>query len=46
VPPDPWGKPYHYRSPGQRGTFDIISHGADGQEGGTGSGADITSWSR
>jgi general secretion pathway protein G len=46
VPPDPWGKPYLYRAPGQHGTFDIISHGADGQEGGTGSGADITSWSR
>jgi general secretion pathway protein G len=46
VPNDPWGKPYIYRSPGQHGTFDIISHGADGQEGGTGTGADITSWSR
>jgi general secretion pathway protein G len=46
VPADPWGKPYVYRSPGQHGTFDIVSYGADGQEGGTGSGADITSWSR
>jgi general secretion pathway protein G len=46
VPADPWGKPYVYRSPGQHGTFDILSYGADGQEGGTGTGADITSWSR
>jgi general secretion pathway protein G len=46
VPADPWGKPYVYRSPGQHGTFDIVSHGADGQEGGTGTGVDITSWSR
>ena len=46
VPADPWGKPYVYRSPGQHGTFDIVSYGADGQEGGTGTGADITSWSR
>jgi len=46
VPNDPWGKPYVYRSPGQHGAFDIISYGADGQEGGTGAGADITSWAQ
>ncbi len=46
VPSDPWGRPYVYRSPGQYGTFDIISYGADGQEGGTGAAADITSWTR
>ena len=44
VPNDPWGKPYVYRSPGERGPYDIISYGADGQEGGTGTAADITSW--
>ena len=46
IPNDPWGKPYAYRSPGQHGTYDIISYGADGQEGGTGAGADITSWAQ
>src|SRR5438046_295039 len=44
VPNDPWTRPYVYRSPGQHGSYDIISYGADGQEGGTGAGADITSW--
>jgi len=44
VPNDPWGKPYVYRSPGEHGVYDIISYGSDGQEGGTGTAADITSW--
>ena len=43
VPKDPWGRPYIYRSPGQHGAYDILSYGADGQEGGTGAAADITS---
>ena len=46
VPIDPWGRPYVYRSPGQHGAYDIISYGADGQEGGTGAGTDITSWAQ
>jgi general secretion pathway protein G len=46
LPSDPWGKPYVYRSPGQHGSFDIVSFGADGQEGGTGAAADITSWAQ
>lgn len=46
VPNDPWGKPYSYRSPGQHGAYDIVSYGADGQEGGTGAAADITSWTK
>jgi general secretion pathway protein G len=46
IPNDPWGHPYVYRSPGQHGTYDLISYGADGQEGGTGTAADITSWQR
>jgi general secretion pathway protein G len=46
VPNDPWGKPYVYRSPGEHGPFDIVSYGADGQEGGAGPAADITSWAR
>ncbi|HSM69538.1 MAG TPA: type II secretion system major pseudopilin GspG [Xanthomonadales bacterium] len=41
---DPWGKQYQYRSPGDHGEFDIFSYGADGQSGGEGKDADITSW--
>jgi general secretion pathway protein G len=46
VPNDPWGHPYLYRSPGEHGAYDIVSYGSDGQEGGTGTAADIASWSR
>jgi general secretion pathway protein G len=31
-----------YRSPGERGPYDIMSYGADGQEGGSGNAADIS----
>src|ERR1700745_2518049 len=44
VPNDPWGHPYLYRSPGEHGAYDIVSYGADGQEGGTGTASDIASW--
>jgi general secretion pathway protein G len=44
VPNDPWGHPYLYRSPGEHGPYDIVSYGADGQEGGAGTAADIVSW--
>jgi general secretion pathway protein G len=46
VPADPWGNPYVYRSPGEHGSYDIISYAADGVEGGTGAATDITSWQR
>jgi general secretion pathway protein G len=42
VPADPWGHPYVYRSPGQSSKYQILSYGSDGQEGGTGTAADIT----
>lgn len=42
VPLDPWGKPYQYKSPGERGDFDLVSYGKDGQPGGSGDGADIS----
>jgi general secretion pathway protein G len=42
VPNDPWGKPYLYRSPAERSVYEIVSYGADGQEGGTGTAADIS----
>jgi general secretion pathway protein G len=44
VPPDPWGRPYVYRAPGQHGDYDLLSHGRDGQPGGDGDNADLTSW--
>lgn len=40
---DPWGNAYVYRNPGETGPFDLLSYGADGQEGGEGPDADITS---
>ena len=45
VPPaDPWGNAYHYRSPGAYTDFELWSTGANGQPGGEGEDADITSW--
>lgn len=42
---DPWGNPYDYRFPGQRGNEpDILSYGADGTPGGEELNADIVSW--
>ena len=42
VPNDPWGRPYVYRTPGQKGEFDLLSYGRDGKPGGTGEDADIS----
>jgi general secretion pathway protein G len=44
LPPDPWGRPYVYRFPGTHGDFDLMSLGADGQEGGDGDNSDIVNW--
>ena len=44
IPNDPWTHPYQYVAPGQHGDYDIFSLGADGQPGGTGEAADVTSW--
>ncbi len=44
VPTDPWGRAYLYSQPGQHGDFDLVSLGSDGQPGGTGEAADVTSW--
>ena len=43
VPNDPWGHAYVYRSPVEREPYEIVSFGSDGQEGGTGTAADISS---
>ena len=42
VPLDPWGKPYIYKVPGEKGDFDLVSYGKDGQAGGAGEAADIS----
>jgi general secretion pathway protein G len=42
VPNDPWNHPYIYRAPGEHSAFDIVSFGSDGQEGGSGTAADIS----
>ncbi|MEJ2182152.1 MAG: type II secretion system major pseudopilin GspG [Nitrospirota bacterium] len=44
VPLDPWGNPFIYVSPGQNDDYEIVSMGADGQEGGEGHDADLQSW--
>lgn len=43
VPADPWGHAYQYRAPGTRSEYEIVSLGKDGQPGGTGEAADISS---
>ena len=43
VPLDPWGHAYQYRAPGSKGEYDIVSMGKDGQPGGSGENADISS---
>lgn len=44
IPPDPWGRPYVYKSPGDNGEYDLLSYGADGQPGGEGENQDVVSW--
>jgi len=46
VPDDPWGRPYLYVAPGKvnPASYDLLTYGADGQPGGEGDNADITSW--
>jgi general secretion pathway protein G len=43
IPQDPWGHPYQYRAPGARGEYEIVSTGRDGQPGGAGEDADVSS---
>ena len=44
VPPDPWDRPYQYRSPGEHGDYDLYSYGKGGQPGGSGENATVSSW--
>jgi general secretion pathway protein G len=41
VPNDPWNAPYVYRAGGEHGAYEILSYGSDGQEGGSGTAADV-----
>lgn len=43
-PPDAWGSPYQYKSPGQHSEFDLYSFGRDRRAGGSAEDADITNW--
>jgi len=43
IPQDPWQHPYVYRSPGEKGAYDLFSYGADGVAGGSGTSADVSS---
>lgn len=45
IPMDPWQRPYIYRYPGEHGPEpDVMSYGADGEEGGEGANEDVVSW--
>lgn len=44
VPKDPWGFDYEYRSPGEHGSFDLWTTGADNREGGEGEDQDVLGW--
>jgi general secretion pathway protein G len=43
VPKDPWGRDFIYLAPGRKGeSFEIICYGTDGEPGGEGDKADIS----
>lgn len=44
IPLDPWGREYHYKSPGDVAAYELYSLGNDNMEGGEGNNADIVSW--
>jgi general secretion pathway protein G len=44
VPPDPWGRPYGYRAPGEHGDYDLWSTGPDGTAGGAPDDAQLRNW--
>ena len=43
IPLDPWGRPYIYKSPGEKNPngYDLLTYGRDGKPGGEGEDADI-----
>jgi general secretion pathway protein G len=44
VPNDPWGRAYHFESPGTHAELDLASYGRDGNPGGAGEDKDVTNW--
>lgn len=44
MPLDPWGRPYHYESPGKHDDIDVYTWGADNAPGGEGLNADLGNW--
>jgi len=43
VPLDPWGREYAYLAPGRGGEpFEVVCYGSDGEEGGSGYAADLS----
>ena len=45
VKEDPWGYPYHYKSPGKDSQpYDLYDYGSDGKEGGSGDAKDLSVW--
>ena len=44
MPLDPWGMAYQYVQPGEHGTFDLYSLGANKRLGGEGLDADVGNW--
>ena len=41
---DAWGRPFHYRYPGEHREFDLWSLGKDGRAGGLDADSDIRNW--
>lgn len=41
LPVDPWGHPYEYNYPGRDAPYELVSYGADHQQGGAGADADL-----
>lgn len=44
LPKDPWGNPYLYLNPGNKGEIDIYTLGRDGRPGGEGEDSDLGNW--
>lgn len=44
IPLDPWGRPYLYLQPGEHGSVDLYSYGADGVPGGEDQNQDLGNW--
>jgi general secretion pathway protein G len=44
VPMDPWGRPYHYKVPGDHGEYDLYTLGAANTPGGTGENQTVGNW--